>query len=66
MKPGDLVRIKFPERYEFEPYADWNGCHALVVSKSSDFRSSRAWLVLIDGEAREVNGRYLRRIDAAR
>lgn len=66
MKPGDLVRVEFPEEEAFEPFADWNGCHALVVSKSPDFRSSRAWIVILDGEAREVNARYLRRVDEAR
>lgn len=64
MKPGDLVQIRFPESYEFEPYADWNGQTGLLIRKSTG--GFRAWWVLVEGSTPEINVRYLRRVNATR
>lgn len=64
MKPGDLVRIRFPKSEWFEPYEDWNGQTGLLVKRSAAGHPS--WFVLVRGVTPEINARYLRRLNATR
>ena len=64
MKPGDLVRIRFPASEYFEDWKAWNGHVGLLLSKSTDGHPS--WLVLVGSAIQEINALYLRRLNAAR